>query len=302
VNHLHVDADDLWIYEEEYGETRAPGAASVYDDALPRLLDLFDEENVLATIFVIGKDLERASARELCRDAVVRGHEVANHSFTHPGRLGSMSRSEKEREIRSTHDAIAEATGVPPVGFRAPGYYLDRDIVEILSAHGYLYDTSILPTFLLPLMKLYLDVLSRRRLDKALGIPRAAVASRRLRRLRSETEKPLYELPVSVLPWLRLPVHSTFAFQLPPVLRRAAYRSIAAAPDPVFLFHAIDGTDYPARDGLSSRVLPLRLPLEHRLALVREALERFPASATTRATLAARDAASTPVSRLLPHT
>ncbi len=298
--HLHVDADDLWIYESEYGKARANGVASIYVDALPRLLDLFDDVGARSTIFVVGSDLEHAPAREFCRDAVRRGHEIANHTYSHAPRLDRMSRTEKEREIRTAHDLIVAATDVAPVGFRAPGYYLDGDIVEILAANEYLYDTSILPTFLLPLMKLYIQIVSRRRLDKSFGRPRAAVASRRLRRLHAGEGRTLYELPISVLPLLRLPVHSTFAFQLPAAIRSAVYASIASSPDAVFLFHAVDGTSYPSKDALSARVVPLRMPLKRRLALVREALSRFATSTTTAEHLAGLDARSIPVSRLLP--
>lgn len=298
--HLHVDVDDLWIYEQEYGLVRDRAVASVYDDGVIRLLDLLDGANARATFFIVGRDLKHAAARDFCRAAVAHGHEIANHSYSHSTTLRAMPRAGKEREILLAHEAIAEAAGVAPVGFRAPGYYLDADMVEILGANGYLYDSSILPTFVLPLMKLYLELSARKRLDKAMGRPRAAVASRRLRRLRAGAGRTIFELPISVLPLVRLPVHSTFAFQLPDRLRSAVYTSLVAAPDAVFLFHAIDGAAYPSRDRLSRRVVPLRLSLDRRTVLIREALARLPAPATTADILASRDSTFVPVSRLLP--
>jgi hypothetical protein len=298
--HLHVDVDDLWIYEQEYDLQRDPAASSVYDDGVFRLLELFDAAAARATFFVVARDLEHSAARDFCRTAVLHGHEIANHSFSHSAKLRSMPHAAKEREILSAHEAIAEVTGVAPVGFRAPGYYLDADMVEILAANGYLYYSSILPTFALPLMKLYIEISARKRLDKPMGRPRAAFASRRLRRLQAGAGRTIYELPVSVLPLARLPIHSTFAFQLPDRLRSAVYTSLAGAPDSVFLFHAIDGSAYPASDRLSRRVVPLRLPLERRLLLIGEALARMPASATTADVLASRNASAVPVSRLLP--
>jgi peptidoglycan/xylan/chitin deacetylase (PgdA/CDA1 family) len=301
VTFLHLDADDLWIYEQEYGIQRARGARSVYDDALPRLLDAFDAAGTRATIFVVGRDLERPSAADLCRDAVARGHEIANHTYSHPPRLDTMSRSEKQREILRAHEAIANATGVAPVGFRSPGYYLDADIVEILAEADYVYDTSVLPTLVLPLIKLYIDVVSRRRLDKTFGRPATVLASRHLRRLRAGPRgNVLYELPISVFPGLRLPLHSTFSFHFPARVRRAAYGSVARGRDSVFLLHAIDGTDYPAADALSAKVLPLRLTLDHRIELVREVLERLEAPVTTASALRARRPESVPSSRILP--
>jgi peptidoglycan/xylan/chitin deacetylase (PgdA/CDA1 family) len=301
VTYLHVDADDLWIYEQEYGLHRSAGAKSIYDDALPRLLDELDAVGARATIFIVGKDLEHATTRDFCRTATARGHELANHTYSHPPRMDAMSRGEKEHEILAGHDAIANATGVEPLGFRSPGYYLDADMVEVLGRAGYLYDTSVLPTLVLPLMKLYIDVVSRRRLDKTFGRPAAFLASRHLRRLRTDPpDHVLYELPISVFPGLRLPLHSTFAFHFPAPARRLAYTSIARARDSVFLFHAIDGTDYPKADALSAKVLPLRLPLRRRVELIREALARLQAPETTASALRVRKPESVPTSRVLP--
>jgi hypothetical protein len=150
-------------------------------------------------------------------------------------------------------------------------------------------------------MKLYIDIVSRRRLDKAFGRPAALFASRHLRRLRTgQPGNDLYELPISVLPGLRLPLHSTFSFHFPAPARRLAYASVARARDSVFLLHAIDGTDYPKADALSAKVLPLRLPLGRRIELVREALERLPSPLTTASGLRVHRPESVPTSRVLP--
>ena len=37
--------------------------------------------------------------------------------------------------------------GVRPVGFRAPGYAIDETVYTLLEERGYLYDSSLLPTF-----------------------------------------------------------------------------------------------------------------------------------------------------------
>ncbi len=298
--HLHVDADDLWIAEAEYGVSASSAAKSVYDEALPHLLAIFDAADVKATFFVIGRDLDRPAARRFCVEATAGGHEIANHSFSHDASFASLSRAEKEREILAADEAIASATGVKPVGFRAPGYHLDAAVVDTLVAAGYVYDSSILPTFVAPLLGLYLRLRSRGGTEKVIGTPRAALASRTIRRIRA-TNGFLYELPVSVLPLARLPVHSTFAFRLPAPLRRAAYGAVGRSDEGVYLFHAVDGYDYPDDDELRRLVVPLRQTQARRLALVRETVAALgvPGNATTAEHLRDLDPSRVPISRVL---
>lgn len=295
VLHVHVDADDLWIYAAEYGVVQDRLEESVYDDALPRFLELFDEADVRATFFVVGRDLERPAAADFCRRAADRGHEIANHSFSHPIALHRLSAAEKDAEIGDAHAAIADVTGVEPVGFRAPGYYLDRDIVRSLERRGYLYDSSILPSYVQPLIKLYIRLSAGRSIDKQFGTLRSALAAQTPRRL---TES-LIELPISVFPGVRLPIHSTFSFQLPAAARRLVNSTLGLRRDGVLLFHAIDGLAEAGDATLTRRVLPLRLPLARRVASIREALASAGApTSTTRERFSALERRAIPRSRL----
>jgi hypothetical protein len=303
VIHVHVDADDLWIYAEAYGIASSDVAGSVYADALPRFLELLAESGARATIFVVGRDLSRPEARAFCRDAVAAGHEIANHTYSHPIALHRLSRNEKEREILDAHGAIAEVTGIEPVGFRGPGYYLDGDIVDVLVRNGYSYDTSILPSYLQLLMKPYIRVSAGRSIDKQFGTPRSPFASQRLRRIAVDGASSgfLYELPVSVLPLLRLPIHSTFSFHLPDRVRRLLNATYGRRGEAVMLFHAVDAVDGVSSVDLSRRVPALRLPTERRLALIREALTttRGRAPMTTAERVRGLEPARVPRSRVL---
>jgi peptidoglycan-N-acetylglucosamine deacetylase len=297
VLHVHVDADDLWIYAAEYGIAAERLTASVYEDALPRFLELFEEAGVRATFFVVGRDLERVPAAEFCREATARGHEIANHSFTHPIALHRLSAQAKDDEIGGAHDAIATATGVEPAGFRAPGYYLDGDIVRSLERRGYLYDSSILPSYVQPLIKLYIRAAAGRSIDKQFGTPRSPLVAQAPRRITAS----LIELPISVFPGLRLPIHSTFSFQLPAIGRRFVNATFGLRREGVLLFHAIDALGTAGDVTLDRRVLPLRLPLERRLESIRDALAvvRGRSSQTTRERFADLGLASFPRSRIL---
>jgi peptidoglycan/xylan/chitin deacetylase (PgdA/CDA1 family) len=301
VIHVHVDADDLWIYAAEYGVPASEVVDSVYGDALPRFLELFAEAGAKATFFVVGRDLQRAEARAFCRDAVAQGHEIANHSFSHAVAFHRLAPAEKEREILAADAAIGEATGTRPVGFRAPGYYLDGAVVDVLARNDYLYDTSILPSYVQPLMKLYIRRAAGNAIDKQFGTPRSPFATQRPRRIVAADGRFLFELPVSVLPVLRLPIHSTFSFQLPPLARRLTNATFARRRSGVMLFHAVDSVGAVAHETLRSRVLPLRLTHERRIASIREALAATAgrSTCTTREYFEELDPGAVPWSRIL---
>lgn len=59
----------------------APGTTDV-------VLDLLAERELLATFFVVGRELERRGARALAERAAAEGHWIGNHSLTHRTPLG----------------------------------------------------------------------------------------------------------------------------------------------------------------------------------------------------------------------
>ncbi len=85
----------------------------------PGLLDLLDQFQVSATFFLIGEQAQAHPeiVKEICR----RGHEIGNHSMTHPEkRFWSLLPSATEREIAECQTALASITGQRPRFFRAP--------------------------------------------------------------------------------------------------------------------------------------------------------------------------------------
>lgn len=96
--------------------------AMTFDDGphpklTPKLLDMLKERGIKATFFVVGQNAEEYP--DIMRRIVAEGHEVGNHSWSHPAltRLGSEGvRSQIER----TNAAIEKATGKPPTLIRPP--------------------------------------------------------------------------------------------------------------------------------------------------------------------------------------
>src|SRR2546421_9735041 len=99
-----------------------PFIALTFDDGpnatlTPKLLDLLAARHLKATFFVVGQNA--ADHPEILKRAVREGHEIANHSWSHPN-LGKMSDDAVRRELQKTEDAIVAAIGKKPTLMRPP--------------------------------------------------------------------------------------------------------------------------------------------------------------------------------------
>ncbi len=143
---LSVDLDEIPNYAAIY-DLEAPdhAAHAIYDHAVPRLRRLFDDVGARATFFAIGRDLMRAENRITVRALRSEGHEVGNHSQHHLYDLTRRDPETIEREIADAEEAITAATGARPIGYRSPGYTVTDEVLRILSARGYAYDSSVFP-------------------------------------------------------------------------------------------------------------------------------------------------------------
>jgi len=102
------------------GPSSSQSVYLTFDDGpLPcssRIMDALDRTRHKVTFFVIGRNLANAELRKIAVRAIQAGHEIANHSYSHPA-FSSISAKQAEKEIRSTHeliqDVIAEAGGDP---------------------------------------------------------------------------------------------------------------------------------------------------------------------------------------------
>jgi cellulose synthase/poly-beta-1,6-N-acetylglucosamine synthase-like glycosyltransferase/peptidoglycan/xylan/chitin deacetylase (PgdA/CDA1 family)/spore germination protein YaaH len=92
-------------------------------DWTPAILDVLKQENVPATFFVIGKNGQ--AHPDLLRRVVNEGHEVGNHTFTHPN-LGEIPARITDLELNATQRLIESVTGRSTVLFRPP-YFGDAE-------------------------------------------------------------------------------------------------------------------------------------------------------------------------------
>src|ERR1700731_2275830 len=99
-----------------------PYIAMTFDDGpssanTPRLLEILKQRNIKATFFLIGQNA--ASNPDIVRQILADGHEVGNHSWTHP-QLSKLSDERVTTEINKTQAAIKDASGFTPTLLRPP--------------------------------------------------------------------------------------------------------------------------------------------------------------------------------------
>lgn len=92
-------------------------------DWTPKILDILKEKGVKATFFIIGENGQENP--EIIKRIVAEGHEIGNHSFTHPN-LGEVPQTVTELELNATQRLIESLTGRSTRLFRAP-YFGDAE-------------------------------------------------------------------------------------------------------------------------------------------------------------------------------
>jgi peptidoglycan/xylan/chitin deacetylase (PgdA/CDA1 family) len=123
------------------GRTDQPWVALTLDagaDAapVPAMLQTLREHNVKITFFLTGQWIK--DNPELARQIVADGHEIANHSFTHPD-MRHLSDAAILKELADTEAMVADTTGASsrPL-FRPPFGAYDRRVLQLVVGAGYL--------------------------------------------------------------------------------------------------------------------------------------------------------------------
>lgn len=130
-----------------------------YKSSMERVLELFHNCGIKASFFVVGEELKKSSiARDFIKKAYIDGHEIANHTFSHPLGFTNFEKKEITNEIVECSKIIKEITGVVPVGFRSPGYDMNSLILDVLEELSFLYDSSAFYTILKPFIKCYHNI------------------------------------------------------------------------------------------------------------------------------------------------
>ena len=244
---------------------------------------------VKATLFMVGEDFLHSQNIPYIKALVSEGHEIANHTFSHAQGLRFLSPVEKETEIARMEEVCQIVIGRRPLGFRSPGWNISDDVLSILKHRGYLYDSSVFPSLLNPLLKLlhWKSTSLRSGIERTtLGHPRYILAPTQPYRVGNgfgqAGQDSFIEFPITVTPILRLPFFATFLLATGLELFKASYNMIRAFGWEIqYQFHLSDFVDYehPDIEGQVPRArgvyVPqaLRTPLARKMDIFRRALE-----------------------------
>ncbi len=285
---LSLDLDNEWAYVKTHGDPGWQSFPSYLDLVVPRFLRELDALDQRITVFIVGQDAVIPANRTSLRSIATAGHEIGNHSFHHEPWLQDYSHEAIEAEIKAAGDAIADATGVRPVGFRGPGFTLSTATLESLARHDYRYDCSTFPTYLGPLARAYYFMTAKltpeeREQRKALfgGI---SEGMRPLKQYRWQIDgaPSLVELPVTTFPLIKIPIHFSYILYIAslvpwlaiPYFRSALLACRALGISPSLLLHPLDFLD--GNEVPSLKFFPaMAFPIEQKLAVLRRALAAY---------------------------
>jgi peptidoglycan/xylan/chitin deacetylase (PgdA/CDA1 family) len=98
------------------------------------LYDALDEADIPATLFLVGKRLERAES--WIKDRDLSRHEIGNHTYTHES---GFTKTDVEilADLKAAHLAIERVLGVEPRLFRPPLGHVNGGLLVASAAMGY---------------------------------------------------------------------------------------------------------------------------------------------------------------------
>jgi len=123
----HMDVYPRAYTIQQYGYHPNEVALS-FDDGpdpkwTPRIVDILDRKGVKGTFFLIGSEAQENIG--LMKRLVREGHEIGNHTYSHPD-ISEISSRQLDLEVKITERLFASKTGVQPLYFRPP-YDIDEE-------------------------------------------------------------------------------------------------------------------------------------------------------------------------------
>lgn len=107
---------------------------AIGDEFIEDILNILEKNNVKATFFVIGSWVDRHEA--ILKKIDSEGHEIGNHSTTHP-HFTQLSSQRIKEEIYITNNKIRKITGKDVIIFRPPFGDYNREVVKTVREAGY---------------------------------------------------------------------------------------------------------------------------------------------------------------------
>lgn len=257
---ISLDLDDQWSYMKVHGDEGWETFPSYLDVFLPLVLDMLDKLDVKITFFIVGQDASIEKNHSILRSIVERGHEVGNHSFHHESWLKTYSKEKIEEEIIRAEEAILSATGKRTNMFRGPGFSWSYDLLQVLRKRNYIFDASLLPTYISPLMRQYyfwnskLSKEEKESRKELFGSFKEGFYPLKPYTWNFNNENSLLEIPVTTMPVFKIPFHQSYLLYISNVsmglmkmyLRFSIFMCKITKTSPSYLLHPLDliGADH----------------------------------------------------------
>ena len=99
-----------------------------------QILDVLDEYGIPATFFFVGENV--SYYQDTAREVVKRGHEIGNHTYSHP-KVSKQSDVAFREELVRCENIIEQVTGVCPKVFRPPQGSWNQRVYDIARERDY---------------------------------------------------------------------------------------------------------------------------------------------------------------------
>jgi hypothetical protein len=196
---------------------------------------LFEKHGIRSTFFVPGEVAQEHPGA--ARRILDHGHEIACHGLEHQKNEFLASRNKQTLAIEEVERIFQEQIHVRPVGFRAPCLRANTDTLSVLEEHGYVYDSSVVPSFVPGYYGSF-------------GSPHAPYYPS-IDSLRRKGASKLLEIPVSVNPLLPLSLSAAWMRNLGSEWVKLGVRTNFFFNNPVvFYVHPRDVIRLPAVEGV----------------------------------------------------
>ena len=113
IDETYLKGEDLEKYNEYIKKRSRKAVALTFDDGpnpntTPVALELLKKYNAKATFFMVGKAV--AGNEDIIKQVVAEGHQIGNHSWSHP-LLTKISLEQAKSQINDTTEALKKASG-----------------------------------------------------------------------------------------------------------------------------------------------------------------------------------------------
>ena len=146
INETYLKGEDLEKYNEYIKKRSRKAVALTFDDGpnpntTPVALELLKKYNAKATFFMVGRAV--AGNENIIKQVVADGHQIGNHSWSHP-LLTKISLEQAKSQINDTTEALKKASGQDVHIMRPPYGGINSTIQAAVDQSFILWDIDTL--------------------------------------------------------------------------------------------------------------------------------------------------------------